>query len=897
MNLREDLAHSDSTISSTPYGQIGRIALYVSVLFLLAAQASAQRSQRPSNPTGQTGVPLERALPSLGERLGVDIAYAHKTIGGLYSHCQSESEVPEQALNCHLRGTDLGFWKVREAQYLVVPPLEALPVDRPVARQAVSRREIMGSIRDAETGEPLPGANVVVRGLATGATSQQDGAFSLEHVPPGSVQIVASFVGYESATRWAEGSEVDFRLNPISFDGDEIVVEGDRHADLANAVGIPGAVPVLERRSMRNPGFLAEGDLFQSLQWLPGVHQSGEVGGYLITRGSGPEYNLHLVDGAPLYHPWHTMGLFSTLQTDVLSDARLLNGNFGAGYGGRLSAILDTHMRDGSGIEPEVNLTFGSMSSSLLAESALGEKASVMVSARRSYEGGFAGAVSRIDRLSLQNSSYASLSAKLAVRPAAGHQLKLTVHSGRDQISPMAEHELRSLGGNRYARLEIPPEATQYRWTNALASLQHSYVHSDKLLLTSTGYYSGYRAQDQPDETAPDESDYTVRVADVGLKLDATYFASAVHTIYSGASLAYHSFLNLPLGLEEGEVPRHPFLQSKSGIRLRAPESTVHVGDHWRIGSVATLQTGLRASYFGSEAVAHLLPRAALSVNLTPLRSVFKAGMSRQVQYIHQVQDAYSAAYQLPASRWVSVAAEGVEPAVGTQYSSGLEIHPVAGLRISSDWYFRSFNNVLLPEARETAPMPGATVSGRVTDGYVLSEQRAYGLEFLAQLQRGPTRMWASYAAGRSISRPMGSTSGFQPTRYDVPHTLRAGASWTRGGLAVSFSGEARSGFPVADADLSLFGLNAEFTEPKNDFGRLPTYARLDARVGYEFSAVGATWNAQLQVFNLTDRSNTVGDLYDDSVNRSQASADRHVVRSALHGLPRLPFLRLQVGF
>jgi len=78
-------------------------------------------------------------------------------------------------------------------------------------------------------------------------------------------------------------------------------------------------------------------DLAQYLQVLPGVIFTGDQGGQLYIRGGAPIQNKVLLDGMIIYNPFHSIGLFSVFDTDILRNAEIYTGGFGDEYGGRIS--------------------------------------------------------------------------------------------------------------------------------------------------------------------------------------------------------------------------------------------------------------------------------------------------------------------------------------------------------------------------------------------------------------------------------------------------------------------------------------------------------------------------------------------------------------------------------
>src|SRR5690606_2971084 len=90
------------------------------------------------------------------------------------------------------------------------------------------------------------------------------------------------------------------------------------------------------------------GDLASYLQTLPGVTTTGDRGGQLFVRGGTAAENLVLVDGIPIYQPFHILGFFSVFPEDLVSSVDFYAGGFGARYSGRTSSVLDVGLREGN---------------------------------------------------------------------------------------------------------------------------------------------------------------------------------------------------------------------------------------------------------------------------------------------------------------------------------------------------------------------------------------------------------------------------------------------------------------------------------------------------------------------------------------------------------------------
>jgi len=135
----------------------------------------------------------------------------------------------------------------------------------PVPAAAQSTGTVMGTVVDAETGDPLPGVNVVLPDLERGAATGPDGQFILRDVPAGTLRLAARFVGYATAIRTVEADpgrtiRIRIRLEPKAVDMDAIKVTALR----------PGTRPTGELQSeqirkaeVADPGALLRG--------MPGV--------------------------------------------------------------------------------------------------------------------------------------------------------------------------------------------------------------------------------------------------------------------------------------------------------------------------------------------------------------------------------------------------------------------------------------------------------------------------------------------------------------------------------------------------------------------------------------------------------------------------------------------------
>ena len=131
---------------------------------------------------------------------------------------------------------------------------------------------LSGKITDSETGEPLPGAQVFVKGTFVGTTTDVNGAYSLD--VDGSVTVVVAYIGYKTQEVATSGGSGDFAMEPDVLRQDEVVVTG--------------LVSTVKRRNAANAVASVSGDdLVNAPTQTLDQALSGQFAGVNIRRNTG----------------------------------------------------------------------------------------------------------------------------------------------------------------------------------------------------------------------------------------------------------------------------------------------------------------------------------------------------------------------------------------------------------------------------------------------------------------------------------------------------------------------------------------------------------------------------------------------------------------------------------
>jgi TonB-linked SusC/RagA family outer membrane protein len=194
--------------------------------------------------------------------------------------------------------------------------------------------EVTGTVTDAQTGEPLPGVNIVVQGTTTGTTTDMDGEYSIE--APADATLVFSFVGYQEKTVEVDGrEEINVSLRQAVTELEEVVAIGYGTQKRSDLTGSVASVETEEMESIPisslNEGLqgkVAGAQITQS-SGSPGSAVSMLIrGGNSILGGNQP---LYVIDGMPVYpnnsdySPGGESGFSSRVPLSVLSSINTNN--------------------------------------------------------------------------------------------------------------------------------------------------------------------------------------------------------------------------------------------------------------------------------------------------------------------------------------------------------------------------------------------------------------------------------------------------------------------------------------------------------------------------------------------------------------------------------------------
>lgn len=210
---------------------------------------------------------------------------------------------------------------------------------------------LRGIVTDSTSGETLAFCNVYIKELNTGASTNDRGLYLINSIP-GNLEytVTVSYVGYKThqVTVFIKAGQLntaDIKLIPLSIELQTIEKVGARMVE-KNTTDLG-----LERISIRQLEVLPKGvetDVMRALQFLPGVRSTGDVSARYYVRGGTGDQNLVLLNGVTVYNPFHSLGLFSVIEPDIINSVEFYKGGFSSEYGGRISSVLSIISKDGN---------------------------------------------------------------------------------------------------------------------------------------------------------------------------------------------------------------------------------------------------------------------------------------------------------------------------------------------------------------------------------------------------------------------------------------------------------------------------------------------------------------------------------------------------------------------
>ena len=722
---------------------------------------------------------------------------------------------------------------------------------------------INGYVSDKQTGERLIGATVIALPSQQGTTTNNSGFYSLT-LKEDSVALYISYVGYEP-----------LRIEPFMLRRDtvvhailstntelkEVVVEAQSPVSGVHAVQMSAIeVPISTIKGI--PAIGGEVDVLKAIQLLPGVQSGTEGSAGMYVRGGGPDENMIMLDGVPLYSVNHMLGFFSVFNADAIKNVTLYKGNFPARYGGRLSSIIDVRQKDGDAYGYHGNLTVGLIAAKLSVEGPIywnkedwqryknqedvKGKTTFNISARRTLYDLFAAPIAAAVTSSESNGEevttggyyFYDLNVKLTHTCSENDKLSGSFYWGDDVI--YARIRENDLGSDYSARMKL-----RYNWGNLFGAVNYEHRFNGRIYNTTQLSFTRYKynlsvGMNEIDKTGskPTENGmalyYNSYIMDLLAQTNFEWRPTNKHEIHFGANYTYHMFRPQVQSMSANMDAFSYDTTFVAGDVLHAHEANVYFEHTYTPCRWYRLNYGLHAGLYhiNGKTYPSLEPRVGMRFLLYKDLAL-KLSYAYMSQYVHMLSNS---SVSLPTDLWVPVT-KNIPPMRAMQAAAGITYNICNQVELSVEGYYKKMLNLL--EYKDGA----SYLSGRNWEELVcVGDGWSYGVELLLQRKVGPVTGWIGYTWSRTMrqfNRPGQEINFGKPfhAKYDREHDLsvtlqyQINKKWeiastfiygtgTRGTLALQ-----RTTDYLFDTYPS--GVEVPIIEERNNY-KMPDYHRLD---------------------------------------------------------------------
>lgn len=762
---------------------------------------------------------------------------------------------------------------------------------------------ISGHITDEASGETMINASVYDFNSKKGTVTNAYGFYSLT-IAAGQTNLQFSYVGYLTQKKninLTRDTVINIKIKPSAQLQEVTVIGHQKISGVQSSQMSAIEVPVSQIKTV--PTLFGEADLVKALQLLPGVQSGSEGSTGMYVRGGGPDENLFLLDGIPVYNVNHMAGFFSVFNPDAIKTVTLYKGSFPARFGGRLSSVIDVRMNDGNEQKIHGNISVGLISSKINLEGPIiKEKTTFNISARRTYSDVLLQPVLYLgmeqesegeDAKAKAGYYFYDLNVKLSHKISENDRLYGSLYMGDDIIYTDFRNSYSSYYNetDRFTYTNTSRTKLNWNWGNIVSSLRWNHIVNNQLFMNATAAYTRYRfdmgigSSDKSTTIFTDSVSkqsletnlgYKSGIEDFTAKVDFDYSPHPDHDVKFGANYTYHTFrpgVSVAQMNETNNEQVNNFDTIIGDKNVFSHETMVYAEDNIAFGSALKLNLGLHYSLFNvqKETYHALQPRISLRMLANDDLS-FKTGYAAMTQYVHLLSNSY---VSLPTDLWVPVT-KRIEPMRSHQYSAGVFYNFKDVIDFSVEGYYKSMHNLI--EYKDGATFLGPSTGWE--DKVVLGDGWSYGVELLAQKSVGKTTGWVGYTWSKSerlFNRP-GQELNYGkvfPAKYDRRHDVSIvvshkfsnkfdlAATWvfSTGNTGTLAMQQYAAGIMPEDNNTGDYGVaqyndnELDYISGRNNY-RFNPYHRLDLGANFHKKKMYGTRTWNISIYNAYSNNN-----------------------------------------
>lgn len=830
--------------------------------------------------------PLKGVLQDIESKTGVLFSFSEALIEGISLSIDENNISLADALALISERTGLVLERISQKQIII--------------RKATDGITYCAFLVDAITREPLVYATIVLDHSGRGTVTDESGFFSLDDLEP-NTHLRVGHVGYSELLIPVSGPTGSncptLAMLPDTQSLDEVVV----FAYLTKGVNknADGSFTMVQEDMGLFPG-MVEPDIFQSIQYAPGITSLDESASGIQIRGGSPDQNLILFDGIKLYNTGHFFGMISSLNPQVIESAKIFKGGASPRYGDRVSGVID--ISSGERVPERAKGGFGinGTHGNAFIKAPLGKHIGIVLSGRRSHtdilrtptfdalsekvfqntkfvadpDGGFPGWDDDDDDdddieefIGRDEFRFHDTNAKIIVAPSPKDLITLSGLYTENELDFSVSDDEDVL-------------SDRYHITNKGAGLDWNGGFGELWEYGFGGYFSGFDSQYENTLSEDGEvEERTLRhnsVEDIGADVHIGYRLNVKNKIllgyqYSRTDVNFRLFYDDEVGEDDPDEDSRNYDVEREGVnRIQ----TLYAEYTHSFPNKGFLSLGARASHYSTVNDQFVEPRANLEFPIgRGLR--LKGSFEKRYQPISQLVEFEDIQLRLENNIWTLSNGSEIPILESTQYSGGLLLDS-GGWTLDIDGYHKNMNGLT------------SFTNGFITSPTKLSagESTITGVDVLLRRKWEQYNLWIGYTFNDVTYEFPELQPGSFPGNNDIAHNLELANSYTDGNWQFSLGWNFRSGSPYTP--VSSFDSSGQVI----DFGsinseRLPNYHRLDASVLYGFgiSQGGLRGELGASVNNIYARKVPISIFYRQDTNINTGEVELNQVRQMSQGI------------
>lgn len=659
----------------------------------------------------------------------------------------------------------------------------------------------------------------------------------------------------------ATGSGEEVYGKPMVLE--EVLVTSETEPANPLAVKI-GSKKLTRENLLRTTSILGVPDVIKTLQWEPGVAEGNTLTAGLHVHGGENDQNLYLLDGVPLYHTNHALGVFSTINADVVKSTDFYKSVIPARYDGRLSSVIDVSTKDGNPEKHHGSLSVGLTTvSSFNINGPIGKRTTYSAAVRLPWYMIFTEPIFSLLDKNVQ-SYYSLIDTNFKLRHTFNDRITgtLSLYYGDDRMKTKNKEDLGNSMSDferydvRWGSLIVKAGITQQ--VNRTLTGEYSLAYNGYFVKTKN-FYSTTEIGPKGETTGYSATNTAVNsgINDIIGRADFVRKMSEKSELNFGANLTLHFFNKLSADrLSQSNdlvIKTRDTSPGNSGVELSA-----YVEENRRLLDERLLvNAGLNVSGYLTEGKIKggLSPRVSATYRLTDGWSLSGA-YTRTIQYVHKLAENDMV---LPTDQWIPVSGR-FKPQTADKLTAGAGYEWGEGKWYASAEAYWKFMHNLIDFRDEYYLYPNwGDWNERLTQG----SGSAKGIDLKVERKVGKLSGFLAYSLGWADRKFHDRNGGVRfPARFDNRHTVKFLIDWkasNKVSFSIGWTGRSGNRFTLlpqmweAPNFPSLSGNEVPLKAPLNNH-RLPFYHHMD--IGMTIKTRRGMWN--IGVYNVYANMNTI---------------------------------------